>query len=115
MNWKILIAVVVLIALSILLALPAFHRWNAGRVNDIRQEYIIQNAQGRVASYEWFYDMQEQISATRKKAELAKGTTEERGIRMVLAGMIAEYNAKSRMKSTRAQWKAVDLPYQIEQ
>lgn len=115
MNWKILIAVVALIALAILLALPAFHCWNAGRVNDIRQEYIIQNAQGRVASYEWFYDMQEQISATRKKAELAKGTTEERGIRMVLAGMIAEYNAKSRMKSTRAQWKAVDLPYQIEQ
>ena len=69
MNWKILIAVVALIALAILLALPAFHRWNAGRVNDIRQEYIIQNAQGRVASYEWFYDMQEQISATRKKAQ----------------------------------------------
>ena len=95
--------------------LPAFHKWNAKRHNDIRESYIKQDANVRVNSYEWFYDMYHQIKATRRKAELAKGTPEESGIRMVLEGMIEEYNAKSRMTGTRAQWKAPELPYQIEE
>ncbi len=68
--------------------------------------YIIQN-------YEWFYDMQAQIKATRNKAKIAAGKDEESGIKMVLEGMIGEYNARSRM-TTRTLWKASDLPYQIE-
>ncbi len=100
---------------AIVLAMtPIFHRWNARRVNDIRQEYIIQDARVRVQSYEWFYSMHDEIKATRKKAEIAAGTPEEKGIRMVLESMIAEYNSKSRMMNTKAQWKAMDLPYQIE-
>ena len=59
--------------------------------------------------------MYHQIKATRRKAELAKGTPEERGIRMVLEGMIEEYNAKSRMTGTRAQWKPRDLPFEINE
>lgn len=106
---------IVIIALLVLFATPFFHRWNARRVNDIKQEYIIQDANVRVNTYEWFYDMHEQIEATRRKAEIAKGTPEEKGIRMVLSSMIAEYNAKSRMTATKAQWKAKDLPYFIEQ
>lgn len=102
------------IAIAVLLATPFFHRWNARRVNDIKQEYIIQDANARINAYEWFYDMHEQIEATRTKAEIAKGTPEEKGIRMVLASMIAEYNAKSKMTMTKAQWKAADLPYFIE-
>jgi hypothetical protein len=106
---------IVIIALLVLFATPFFHRWNARWVNDIKQEYIIQDANVRVNSYEWFYDMHEQIEATRRKAEIAKGTPEEKGICMVLSSMIAEYNAKSRMTATKAQWKAKDLPYFIEQ
>lgn len=103
------------VGLIALLMTPFFHRWNARRVNDIQQEYIVQNARTRVNTYECFYDMHEQIEATRRKVEIAKGTPEEKGIRMVLSGMIAEYNAKSRMTATKAQWKAKDLPYFIEQ
>ncbi len=110
-----IILIVICVAVVILLATPFFHRWNAKRVNDIKQEYIIQDANVRVNTYEWFYDMHEQIEATRRKAEIAKGTPEEKGIRMVLASMISEYNAKSKMTMTKAQWKAADLPYFIEQ
>ena len=110
-----IILIVICVAVVILLATPFFHRWNAKWVNDIKQEYIIQDANVRVNTYEWFYDMHEQIEATRRKAEIAKGTPEEKGIRMVLASMISEYNAKSKMTMTKAQWKAADLPYFIEQ
>lgn len=106
---------VLLLVISILLLTPMFHKWNAQRVNDIKQEYVIQDARIRVQTYEWFYDMYEQINATRRKAEIAKDTPEEKGIRMVLEGMISEYNAKARMKYTKAQWMPRDLPYTIEQ
>ena len=104
-----------LLVITILMMTPVFHKWNAQRVNDIKQEYVIQDARTRVQTYEWFYDMYEQIKATRRKAEIAKGTPEEKGICMVLEGMIAEYNAKANMKYTKAQWMPKDLPYQIEQ
>lgn len=106
--------IIMALAAIVLAMTPFYHRWNARRVNDIRQEYIIQNAHVRVQSYEWFYSMHDEIKATRKKAEIAAGTPEEKGIRMVLESMIAEYNAKSRMTATKAQWKAADLPYQID-
>ena len=110
-----LLVVLAIVAICIAMLTPAFHACNARRVNDIREEYIKQDANVRVNSYEWFYDMFHQIKATRRKAELANGTPEERGIRMVLEGMIEEYNAKSRMTGTRAQWKPRDLPYEINE
>lgn len=114
---KVLLIIIAILGLVILMVSisPAYHRWNARRVNDIKQEYVIQDARTRVQTYEWFYDMYEQIQATRRKAEIAKGTPEERGIRMVLEGMISEYNAKARMRYTKAQWMLRDLPYSIEQ
>lgn len=109
-----IIIIVLIIAVVVLLLTPIFHKWNAKRVNDIRQEYVIQDANVRVQTYEWFYDMYEQITATRKKAETVRGMPEEKGIIMVLHGMIAEYNSKARMTKTKAQWMPQDLPYQIE-
>lgn len=112
----VVIVVFVLAALvGIYFGLPHFHTYNAKRQGDINEQYLIQNANVRVSSYEWFYTMHDEIIATRKKAVIAKGEPEEKGIRMVLASMIAEYNAKSRMTVTKAQWKARDLPYQIEE
>ena len=108
-----LLAIVGLILIVVAMLSPAFHSCNAKRVNDIRESYITQDADVRVNSYEWFYDMYYQIQATKRKAEIAKGTPEERGIRMVLSGMIEEYNAKSRMIGTKAQWKPKDLPFEI--
>ena len=117
---KIVIAIIVAIALIVAGTLiywaigPAVARVDARVQGDIEQEYIIQDARTRVDTYEWFYDQYEQIQATELKARIAKGTEEEAGIQMVLASMIAEYNAMARKEHTRAQWMPTDLPYQIE-
>lgn len=117
---KIVIAIIVAIAVVIGGVLlhwaigPAIARIDARVQGDIEQEYIIQDARTRVSTYEWFYDQYEQIQATELKARIARGTEEEAGIQMVLASMIAEYNAMARKEHTRAQWMPTDLPYQIE-
>lgn len=117
---KIVIAIIVAIAVVVGMVLlhwtigPAIARIDARVQGDIEQEYIIQDARTRVSTYEWFYDQHEQIQATEMKAQIARGTEEEAGIQMVLASMIAEYNAMARKEHTRAQWMPTDLPYQIE-
>lgn len=103
-----IVAAIVILTYSV-----GFARWRARRVNDIRQEYVIQDANKRIAGYEWFYAQYNEIEATRIKADLAKGTQEEVGIRQVLASMIAEYNAKADSVMTVGQWKASDLPNHI--
>jgi hypothetical protein len=90
-----------------------FARWNARRTGDINQEYIIQGARNRIQNYEWYYDQFHAIRATAQKVKFAEGTPEQAGIKMVLAGMVEEYNSRSRMAVTRELWKAADLPYQI--
>ena len=110
----IVIAVVAVIgAIGYLAYSVGFAKWHAKRINDIRQEYVIQDANKRIAGYEWFYAQYNEIEATRIKADLAKGTQEEVGIRQVLASMIAEYNAKAESVLTVGQWKAADLPDHI--
>lgn len=106
--------VIVLIIVAYYAFTPAIARVDARVRGDIKQEYITQDARTRISTYEWFYDQYEQIQATELKARIAKGTEEEAGIRMVLASMIAEYNAMARKEHTRAQWMPADLPYQIE-
>lgn len=96
-----------------MLSVP-FARANAKRVGDIEEAYKVQDADIRISSYEWFYQQYEQIQATKRKAELATGSFEERGIKMVLADMISEYNSRASMTKTRGQWKPKDLPYQID-
>lgn len=93
---------------------PAIARIDARVQGDIEQEYIIQDARTRVSTYEWFYDQYEQIQATARNAAIAAGEEEEKGIRMVLSSMIAEYNSEARKEHTRAQWMPDDLPYQIQ-
>lgn len=112
----IILAIIAVIAISIAwwFVGPEFAKVDAKRTGDIRQEYIIQDARVRVSTYEWFYQQYEQIQATKTKAKLAEGQPEEMGIKMVLADMIAEYNAKASMRETKAQWKPTDLPYYIE-
>lgn len=110
---KFLCAVAVVALLGYLAYSIGFAKWRSRRINDIRQEYIIQDADKRVAGYEWFYAQYNEIEATRIKADLAKGTIEETGIRQVLASMIAEYNAKAGSVLTVGQWKASDLPNHI--
>ena len=108
------VLVIVLIVVAYYAFAPAVARIDARVQGDIEQEYIIHDARTRVSTYEWFYDQYEQIQATELKARIAKGTEEEAGIQMVLASMIAEYNAMARKEHTRAQWMPADLPYQIE-
>jgi len=91
-----------------------FGSWNARRTGDIQQEYIIQGARNRIANYEWYYDQYHAIQAAAQKVKFAEGMPEQNGIKMVLAGMVEEYNSRSRMAVTRELWKADDLPYQIE-
>jgi hypothetical protein len=106
--------IVVMIVLWFAVFSRPFAKWNAARTGDIRQEYIIQDARNRISNYEWYYDQYHAIQATIQKAKIAEGTPEQRGIRMVLAGMAEEYNSRSRMEMTRELWKASDLPYQID-
>lgn len=110
----IIVLVLVIIIIGYIFLARPFHKFKADFVNDIRQEYIIQDARTRVSTYEWFYDQYEQIKATELKAKIAEGTIEESGIKMVLASMIAEYNAMAKKEHSRAQWMPSDLPYQIE-
>lgn len=93
----------------------SFHAWFADYQNDIKQEYIIQDANKRIHNYEWFYSQYEEIKATKQKVQILEGKPEQDGVKMVLASMVAEYNAKSKMTVTREQWKDQDLPYQIEE
>jgi hypothetical protein len=114
---KYIIGIIVFIAVIVLwmgVFSRPFARWNARRTGDINQEYLIQNARNRIANYEWYYDQYHAIKATVQKAKIAEGTEEQKGIMMVLAGMVEEYNSRSRMEVTRELWKANDLPYQIE-
>ena len=117
---KTIYKVLIVVGIVILIAIPFILKYSktvaqarASAINDVRQEYIIQDANKRIAGYEWFYAQYNEIEATRIKADLAKGTSEEIGIRQVLASMIAEYNAKADSILTVGQWKAADLPDHI--
>jgi hypothetical protein len=92
----------------------AFARWHSRLRGDVQQEYIVQDARNRIGNYEWYYDQYHAIRATVQKVKIAEGTAEQQGIRMVLAGMVEEYNSRSHMEITRELWKAGDLPYQID-
>lgn len=109
----IVLSVVVVTAVIVIPLTPAFHKWNAKRVNDIKQEYVVQDADVRVSTYEWFYDQYGQIQATADKARLLKGE-DRTGTEMVLSGMVQEYNSKARMQETKAMWMPRDIPYQID-
>ena len=109
----IIAALIILAGIGYLTYSVSFAKWHARRINDISQEYRIQDAGKRIAGYEWFYAQYHEIEATRVKADLAKGTFEETGIRQVLASMIAEYNAKADSIKTVGQWRASDLPDHI--
>ena len=92
----------------------SFAKFNSRFQNDIKQEYMIQDAKSRIQNYEWFYEQYEAIKSTASKVRLSEGS-EKNSIRMVLADMISEYNARSRQTMTRANWKSDSLPYQIEE
>ena len=81
--------------------------------NDLDEEWIKQEASGRIANYEWFYDQYGTIKATAAKAKIAKGEEKE-DIVMVLSDMVESYNSRSCQTETKAMWKASDLPYQID-
>lgn len=108
-KFKIIALVMVLVSCT-----REFHEWNADRVNDIREDYLLQDADKRIADYEWFFSQYAAIQATRAKVQLLTGKPEQIGVQMVLETMIAEYNARSRM-ITRDMWKSDDLPYLVEE
>lgn len=102
-----------LIALYYTLGKP-FARFDSRFKNDIKQEYMIQDATSRIQNYEWFYEQYEAIKSTANKVKLSEGS-EKNSIRMILADMISEYNARSRQTMTRANWKSESLPYQVNE
>ena len=109
-----IIVTLVLIAIPFILTYSKrVAKVRATAINDVRQEYLIQDANKRIEGYEWFYAQYNEIEATRIKAELAEGTFEEIGIKQVLASMIAEYNAKASSVLTVGQWRASNLPSHI--
>lgn len=109
--WAIL-GVVLLIALYVLLAKP-FAKRNSRFQNDIKQEYMIQDARVRVSSYEWFYDQYNAIKSQKNKIKVISDATEKQAAELILFDMIGEYNSRASMSMTKAQWKPRDLPYEI--
>jgi len=112
-GWaRVIMAVAVLIAIYLISSL-LFSFWPFSSAARVVQK--VTSAEAIIGNYEWFYSMKAEIDATRMKYQIAEKSklSEADGILMVLNSMIAEYNAKSRMKS-RNLWKASDLPYQIE-
>lgn len=81
--------------------------------NDLEEEWLRQDVNKRLANYEWFYDQYAVIQSTSTKVVLAQ-EPEKTAIKMILADMVEDYNAKSRMSHTKAMWKPLDLPYQID-
>lgn len=81
--------------------------------NDLKESWMRQDANKRLSNYEWFYDQYGVINSTATKAKMAS-EPEKTAIKMVLSDMVEEYNSKSRMNHTKAMWKPVDLPYQID-
>lgn len=92
-------------------------------------ERVSADAAYRIAAYEWFYDQcaavqtaQQQIAV--QEAELdtvASGSYREgqihtnlTGLNAVLVGLVAEYNAEARKADTAANFRASDLPYEID-
>ena len=117
---KAIYIILITLLVIILIAIPFILKYSktvaklrSTAINDVRQEYIIQDANKRIAGYEWFYAQYNEIEATRIKAKLAEGTPEELGIKQVLASMIAEYNAKASSILTVGQWRAPNLPSYI--
>ncbi|MDD5358217.1 MAG: hypothetical protein PHX80_03670 [Candidatus Nanoarchaeia archaeon] len=123
-KWaKVIITFIVVIAVYIAVAL-FWSIWPFSSAARVVQK--VTSAEAIISNYEYFYDMKNQIDATANKVKIAekamdsaKGTekesdrqTEYYGIQMVLQGMVAEYNSKSK-QITRNLWKAKDLPYQI--
>lgn len=81
----------------------------------------------RIASYDSFYDDCQAVVAAERKIALQQeqadtATGDQKaileasllGLRNTREDLIAEYNANSRKADTRANFKASDLPYQID-
>lgn len=81
--------------------------------NDLEESWLRQDANKRLANYEWFYNQYGAIKSTRTKVLLAE-EPDKTAIKMVLTDMVEDYNSKSRMNHTKAMWKPQDLPYQID-
>lgn len=81
--------------------------------NDLEEYWLRQDANKRLANYEWFYNQYGAIKSTRTKILLAE-EPDKTAIKMVLTDMVEDYNSKSRMNHTKAMWKPQDLPYQID-
>lgn len=109
-KWAKRIGVITMVMVIYIVISGIFSIWPFSVAKDLAQKVV--NAEAIISNYEWFYDMKAQIDATAVKAKIARGEPEEKGIKMVLVGMIEEYNARSKMV-TRNMWKADDLPYQI--
>ncbi len=110
-----LVAFICIVAITLYYVIGRpFARFDSRFKNDVKQEYLIQDAKSRIQNYEWFYEQYEAIKSTANKARLSEGS-EKNSIRMILADQIAEYNARSKQTMTRAMWKSETLPYQIDE
>jgi hypothetical protein len=87
----------------------AVDRW----ANDMRQIDRTEDVNNRMASYDYFYEMYEQIRAYTLQYELEKDEDIKVGIRNILNRQISAYNANSQ-KYYRSQWKGQGLPDKID-
>jgi hypothetical protein len=107
---RLIIALLVIICISGFSGCKAFIRWWGG----VEKEAIVHSGRSQVGNYEWFFDQYHACKAQAAKVKFIDAQYEASQIKMVLAGMVEEYNSRSRQSWTRATWKSDELPYQID-
>lgn len=98
-----------------------------GKTGQIEQTKA--NSNYRIASYDDFYDtcasvqsleskiknMQEELHETEESQRITVLKTSITASKNKRAEMIAKYNADARKEATKAQFKASDLPYELDE
>lgn len=75
---------------------------------------VTQSSTTEPEDYEWFYDRYHAILAGIRKADLARSEAERTSIKMMLASLIEEYNAKADIKMQTERWQAMNLPNHLD-
>ena len=105
------VSAVIIVLLSIMMSSCFLINDAANAARGVSKKTI--NADSIISNYQWFYDQKGAIDSQKANYDsMPDSAPEKNGIRMVLNGMIGEYNSRSK-QINRNMWKASDLPQSI--
>lgn len=112
------------VAFVVLVVLASIYvpRWLAGPTGETEEIVAVSRGAYRIQGYEKFYNLFEDIGAIDVKlvaypeAPLDdRQATECRGLLAKRANLVSEYNAAAKAERTIGQWRADNLPEELEQ